>query len=61
MAVLSTEPEFTSAWVIAYDAVQVTEAPGASVVGAHVTGPVFASVTPTAVSVRAPVLVTTKL
>ena len=33
VAVLLTEPAFTSAWVIVYVAVQVVDAPGASVVG----------------------------
>ncbi len=40
---------------------QVTLAPGASVVVGQVTGPVFGSLTPTVLSVTAPVLVTRKL
>ena len=58
-AVLSTEPEFTSAWVMSYVAVQVVDSPGASVVVGHDTGAAFGSVTLTPVTVTAPVLVTT--
>jgi hypothetical protein len=61
LAVLVTEPESTSAWVIVYDVVHVVEAAGASVVTGHVTAPTFGSFTATAVSVTDPVLVTRKL
>lgn len=59
VAVLVTLPEVTSAAVTVYglSAVHVTEAPGASVVGSHVTGPAFGSSTDTPVSVTLPVLV----
>ncbi len=58
VAVLMTLPLSTSAWLIGYVAVQVTPAPGASVVVEHVTGPTFTSSTVTPVSVWAPVLAT---
>ena len=59
VAELATCPEFTSAWVSVYVAVQVVVAPGASVVTGQDTAPTLASVTPTPVSVTLPVLVTT--
>ncbi len=60
VAVLDTWPAFTSAWVTGYAAaVQVVEAPGSSVVAGQLTAPTFGSVTPTAVRVTLPALVTT--
>ncbi|GAB2588511.1 hypothetical protein GCM10009593_29410 [Microlunatus antarcticus] len=62
VAVLTTAPLFTSAWVITYGAVvaHVVLAPGASVVTGQVVVPTFASAIATPVTVRAPVLVTAK-
>ena len=63
VAVLLTAPALTSACVITYVFVHVTLAPGASdpAPAGQVTGPTLASVMAIAVSVCAPVLVTTKL
>ncbi len=59
VAVLDTLPESTSAWVITYGAaVHVVEAPGASVLAGQLMPVTLGSVTPTAVSVTSPVLVT---
>ena len=60
MAVLSTVPPSTSAWVITYMAVQVLMVAGASVSTAQLTGPVFGSSTVRSVRVTAPVLVRVK-
>ena len=63
VAVLFTEPAFTSACVIVYGAVvvQVVLAAGASVVVGQVVAPTFASTTASPVIVTAPALVTAKL
>ena len=60
VAVLLTTPASTSAWVMVYGAlaVQVSLTPGASVKLGQPTVPAFGSVTPTAVRVTLPVLVT---
>ncbi|GAB2588413.1 hypothetical protein GCM10009593_29230 [Microlunatus antarcticus] len=62
VAVLTTPPASTSAWVITYGAlvVQVVVAPGASVVVGQVVVPTFASTTASPVSVTAPVFVARK-
>ena len=57
----ATAPVFTSACVIVYVAVHVVVAFGANVVAGQETAPTFASLTPTLVSVTAPVLRTRKL
>ncbi len=61
VAVLATEPWFTSSWVITYVTVHTTVASGWTVVVAQETGPVSGSSTVTSVSVVVPVLVTAKL
>ena len=60
MAVSSTVPALTSAWVTVWSvvAVQVVEAPGARVVARQVVAPAVGSVTLTLVRVVVPVLVT---
>ena len=58
VTVLATSPAFTSAWVTVYDAVQVTESPGASGPVGHSTVSILASLTRTRVTVTLPVLVT---
>jgi hypothetical protein len=57
VAVLSTTPAFTSAWVNVYVAVHVRDAPGASAPPGQLTAPTFASVTLTGFSVTLPVFV----
>ncbi len=61
VAVLSTDPAFTSAWVMVCRPVQTVESPGARVVAGQVTVPTAASATATAVSVRSPVLIRVKV
>ena len=61
VAVLSTVPASTSAWVTVYVGVQVVEAPGASVAVGQAMAPVFGSSTATSVRLTAPVLVSTKV
>ena len=63
VAVLSTRPASTSAWVIVYGTVvvQVVLAPGARVVAGQVVPPTFGSTIASAVRVTAPVFVTAKL
>ncbi|GAB2588462.1 hypothetical protein GCM10009593_29320 [Microlunatus antarcticus] len=62
VAVLTTAPASTSAWVITYGAaaVQVVVAPAASTVAGQLVAPTLASVTATPVIVSDPVLVTAK-
>src|ERR1700724_3129521 len=61
VAVLLTTPASTSAWTMtcAVVAVQVSCAPGAKEALGQVTAPAVGSLTPTAVNVTVPVLVTT--
>ena len=51
VAVLSTVPASTSAWVITYSAVQVVEDPGTRVAVGQATGPALGSSTMTSVRV----------
>jgi hypothetical protein len=61
VAVFTTCPASTSAWVSVYVFVHVVDAPGASVVVGQDTVPTFGSLTPTEVSVTLPVFVTTNV
>ena len=58
VAVFSIEPVSTSAWETVYVAVHVVEAPGASDVVGHETGPVVGSVTARPVRLVLPLFVT---
>ena len=61
VAVLTSVPASTLAWVSVYDFVQVIETPGSRVVAGQVTVPTVGSLTPTDVSGRLPLFSTTNV